>query len=179
MNELKKNQSKEEAFVDYIIQLWQADSGAGAALKRADNPDTEYQSWEILAKFVDLENKHQRLPYALIGAALARGKVESSGKDGIGTALARCYEDGRENDQAKAKMRRLLACENVQEACRVVRSILRLMESKGKMNQLDWARLLRDLVYFGERTKIRWTKDFYYGTSEGKNENMPEKEVKS
>jgi len=63
--------SKSLAFVNYIISRCQADNGLRAALKRADNPATEYQSWEVLAGFqVNLEYDNQRLPYATIAAAI-------------------------------------------------------------------------------------------------------------
>jgi CRISPR system Cascade subunit CasB len=109
--------SKRQAFVDYIINRCQADNGLRAALKRADNPATEYQSWEVLAGFkIDLEHENQRLPYATIAAAIARTKVEKNGTGKIGQAIARCYEDGNASGQAKAKLRRLLACDSVPEA---------------------------------------------------------------
>jgi hypothetical protein len=71
---------KSSAFVDYIINRCQADNGLRAALKRADNPATEYQSWEVLAGFhVNLEYENQRLPHATVAAAIARAKVGQNG----------------------------------------------------------------------------------------------------
>ena len=154
------------AFVDYIINRCQANNGLRAALKRADNPATEYQSWEVLAGFqINLEHENQRLPYATIAAAIARTKVEKNGATKIGSAIARCYEDGNASDQAKAKLRRLLACDSVPEACRILRPLLRLIESKGN-SVLDYASLLDDLLWFSHddsqlRIKARWAQDFY------------------
>ena len=153
-------------FVDYIINRCQADNGLRAALKRADNPATEYQSWEVLAGFrVDLEYESQRLPYATIGAAIARTKAERNGTAKIGLAIARCYEDGNASDQAKAKLRRLLACDSVPEACRILRPLFSLIEAKCNI-VLDYASLLDDLLWFGHdesqlRIKARWAQDFY------------------
>lgn len=160
------SRNKSLAFVDYIINRCQIDNGLRAALKRADNPATEYQSWEVLAGFkVDLEYENQRLPYATIGAAIARTKVEKNGAATIGLAIARCYEDGNASDQAKAKLRRLLACDSVPEVCRILRPLFSLIESKGKI-ALDYASLLNDLLWFGHddsqlRIKARWAQDFY------------------
>ena len=140
---------KSLAFVDYIINRCQADNGLRAALKRADNPATEYQSWEVLAGFrINLEYENQRLPHAAIAAAIARAKIEKNGTMKIGQAIARCYEDGNASDQAKAKLRRLLACDSVPEACRILRPLFSLIESKGK-TVLDYANLLSDLLRFG------------------------------
>ncbi len=161
----KQTFSKGQAFVDYVINRCQTDKGLRAALTRADNPATEYQSWEVLAGFhVNLEYENQRLPYATIGAAIARAKAEKNGTTSIGQAIARCYEEGNASDQAKAKLRRLLACETVTEACRIVRPLLRLAESRGVA--VDYAALLNDLLWFGHadsqaRIKARWAQNFY------------------
>lgn len=164
--------SKSLAFVDYIINRCQADNGLRAALKRADNPATEYQSWEALAGFhVNLEYENQRLPYATIGAAIARTKAERNGSAKIGQAVARCYEDGNASDQAKAKLRRLLSCDTVTEVCRILRPLLSLIEAKGN-TALDYASLLDDLLWFGHdnsqtRIKARWAQGFYAKPVEG------------
>lgn len=163
---------KSLAFVDYIIKRCQGDNGLRAALKRADNPATEYQSWEVLAGFkVDLEHESQRLPYATIGAAIAKAKAEKNGSAKIGQAIAHCYEDGNASDQAKAKLRRLLACDSVAEACRILRPLFSLIEAKGN-NALDYASLLDDLLWFGHddgqtRIKARWAQSFYGKAVEG------------
>ncbi|SEF53949.1 type I-E CRISPR-associated protein Cse2/CasB [Nitrosomonas ureae] len=175
----QKNDSphnKSLAFVDYIINRCQADNGLRAALKRADNPATEYQSWEVLAGFkVDLEYENQRLPYAAIGAAIARTKTEKNGTVRIGRAIANCYEDGNASDQAKAKLRRLLACDSVPEVCRILRPLFSLIEAKSNI-ALDYAGLLNDLLWFGHndsqsRIKASWAQDFYGKPAvEGKDE---------
>jgi len=169
----KQKVNKGQAFVDYVISRCQSDNGLRAALTRADNPATEYQSWEVLAGFhVNLEYENQRLPYATIGATIARAKAEKNGTIAIGQAIARCYEDGNASDQAKAKLRRLLACETVAEACRIVRPLLSLIESKGN-SAVDYAGLLNDLLRFGHddsqtSIKARWAQNFYgRNTTEG------------
>lgn len=153
-----------EAFVSYIIERAKKDKGVAAALRRADNPATEYQSWEYLAAFnIDLNKSWDRLPYATIAAAIAKAKIEHNGTAHIGNALANCYEDGKESNQAKAKLRRLLACDSVEELCRVLRPILTLIQSKSSI-QLDFARLLDDLLKFhwdSQQTKSRWAQSFY------------------
>lgn len=168
--------SKSLAFVNYIIDRCQKNNGVRAALKRADNPDTEYQSWEVLAGFhINLEYKNQRLPYATIGAAIARTKAERNGYIKIGQAVARCYEDGNASEPAKAKLRRLLACDSVAEACRILRPLLSLIEANGNC-ALDYASLLDDLLWFGHddsqtRIKARWAQGFYSKhIEEGKDE---------
>jgi len=136
------------------------DHGFAAALRRADNEATEYQSWEILSSWCNLEKEWQRLPYALVGAAIAKAKPGADGYLGIGQAIAKCYEEGNQSDQAKARLRRLLACKTVQEACSILRPILGLASSKGA--KIKYSKLLDDLIRFNpEYTLSRWAQDFY------------------
>lgn len=155
---------REAAFVAATIQRCLEDKGLAARLRRADNPATEYQSWDWLATWnVALEYPDQRLPYAVVAAAIARAKPDANGKLSLGEAIAMCYEDGNASDQAKARLRRLLACDEVGEVCRILRPLLTLIESRvGR--PLDYTRLLRELRLFpttGERIKARWAQAFY------------------
>lgn len=163
-------------FVEYVLKRKQEDTGFAAKLRRADNEDTEDQSWGILARFgVDLENDRQRLPHALIGSALCRSEMIADGTSGIGAVLASCFDgedvDGKQPPGA-ARMRRLLACDSTKEVCRTLRPLLRLIEGKAKRN-LCYADLLQELIYFesasADRTKKRWAMDFYR-----RNEDNPE-----
>ncbi|MFZ4504385.1 MAG: type I-E CRISPR-associated protein Cse2/CasB [Methylovulum sp.] len=155
--------NKSEQFVKFIIELIQKDNGATAALKRADNPATEYQSWEYLARFIDIDKDYERLPYATIASALSKAKAEHNGTVRIGEAIARCYDDGKDSEQAQAKLRRLLACDSVEEVCRVLRPLFSLINSKAGI-QLNYADLLNDLYWFNadsQRAKAKWAQNFY------------------
>ena len=166
MNEEKT--SKASNFVGYILERSQVDNGFAARLRRADNPATEYQSWDVLAGFgVSLEMDHSRLAYQTVAAAIARAKPEANGNLTLGRALADCYEKGYEkgndDDQAKTQLRRLLACDDVGELCRILRSQLSLIQSKVRQ-ALDYETLLKQLLAFpydSQRIKARWAQDFY------------------
>lgn len=158
-----------ERFVDYVLKRQAEDNGFAARLRRADNPATEYQSWEILAGFgVDLEKSWQRLPYCTLGAALAKAKPEHDGPLGLGAAIAACYEEGAQSDQAKARLRRILACTSTEELCQVLRPVLALIASRGV--KLDFSLLLQQLLWFSgqgqERVRTRWAQDFYHRPTE-------------
>lgn len=172
-------------FVDFVIDLLDeknrgtnkrkpGSSAASAALKRAYNPATEYQSWEYLARAervgvrINIENDDERLPYTSIASAMAKAKVVQNGKVQIGQAIAECYKDeqnsGKDNDQAKMKLCRLLACETTEEVCRVLRPLFSLIDAKANV-QLDYAALLKDLLYFhrdNKSVKSRWAQNFYH-----------------
>lgn len=168
-NNSPRDTSPAERFVDYVLKRQKEDHGFAARLRRADNPATEYQSWEILANFgVDLEKSRQRLPYCTLGAALAKAKPEQDGHLGLGAAIAACYDDGAQSDQAKARLRRILACTSIEELCQIIRPVLALIASRGA--RLDFSLLLQQLLWFSgqgqERVRTRWAQDFYHRRSE-------------
>jgi CRISPR system Cascade subunit CasB len=169
MSESPKKSGKPVLFVESALRRIHGsegkkpDTGYTAALKRADNLQTEYQSWEHLANWCDLEKDWQRLPYATIAAALARTTAKTDGTLGIGRALAKSYSGdgklGNTQDPAKAKLRRLLACKSNIEACEIIRPLLRLITAKGV--GLSFSALLKDLLFFNDQTRKKWAKDFY------------------
>ncbi len=160
----EKKSSRGERFTEFILNRMAKDNGFRAALCRADNPDTEYQSWEYLASWCELDKDWSRLPFSITAASLARRRQYTDGFLGIGKAISRCYADegrnnGSEKDSAKSKLRRLIACKSAVEACAIVRPILKLADSRGVA--VNHAKLLDDLLYFNETTVRRWAVDFY------------------
>jgi len=162
-----------ERFVMATIKQCQEDKGLAARLRRADNPATEYQCWEHLAGFgIDLEKNWIRLPFATIAAAIARAKPDSNGTLKLGQAITMCYADGNGSDQARARLRRLLACDSTEEACRLLRPVLALIESRVSQ-PLDYERLLGQLRFFGERTRTQWAQELYGKVQETEGEVAP------
>jgi CRISPR system Cascade subunit CasB len=162
--------SRGSAFVDFVLKRLTQDTSFGAALRRADNPATEYQSWEYLAAWCELDNAFERTCFATVASGIAHAKQSAENASSIGAAVAGCYRpDGNQDDSAKRKLRRLLACENNTEACLWVRPILRLAQSRGV--RVNFGRLLDDLLYFGPKVKERWAMDFY-GKKEDKDDSI-------
>jgi CRISPR system Cascade subunit CasB len=160
----KAQPGREERFVNGVIQQCQQDKGLAARLRRADNPATEYQSWELLAAYgIDLEYEQQRLPFATVASVIAKTKPERNGALKLGQALAACYEDGQESSQAKTRLRRLLACDDLGELCRILRPLFSLIDSKAGQ-PLDYTRLLKQLRSFpfnSQQIKAQWAQEFY------------------
>lgn len=156
--------NREARFVEHVLTRTQQDKGLAARLRRADNPSTEYQSWDFLAGFgIDLENPTQRLPFVAVAAAMARAKPSNNGSLKLGQAIADCYPDRAQNEQAKARLRRILACDDIPELCRVLRPVLTLIESR-VTQPLDYARLLYQLRRFTwdpQIIKSQWAQEFY------------------
>ncbi|MBN1151250.1 type I-E CRISPR-associated protein Cse2/CasB [candidate division WOR-3 bacterium] len=167
-NNSNKN-SRSAAFVAYVIKRLKKDNAFGAALRRADNPDTEIQGWEYLVSWCDLDNTIERTCFATVAAGLARAKQSIDTPSSIGSAIARSYKDGNQDDSAKRKLRHLLACNTGVEACHWVRPLLRLAESRGV--RINFGLLLNDLLYFSPKVKERWAMDFY-GRKEDKDDSL-------
>lgn len=162
-------ESKAERFVSYVIECINKDNGFAARLRRADNPATEYQSWELLARFgVDLEKEWERQPYCTVGAALAKAKPTANGRLPLGAAIAACFTEKNQADQAKARLRRLLSCTSTSESCLILRPLLALMASRGITP--NFAQLLDQLLgYSGHRRehiRANWAQAFYHHTEE-------------
>ena len=167
MAETKEN-SLSKAFVRFVLDQVNAapqtkDTGFVARMKRADNPDLEYQVWNILLGFnIDIEFAARRLPFCLIRAALCRRQPEKDGIFGLGASLRSCFGD--DEDQGSMRLRRLLACQTTEEACRILRPMLSLITAKAA-KPLCFATLLEELLYFEsngqERIKMRWARVFY------------------
>jgi CRISPR system Cascade subunit CasB len=159
---MEKEQGRDrcQAFISHVISKMDTDKAIGARLRRADNPATEYQSWEYLVPFgVNLEHARERRAFGTVAAALAHAKPEADGKLGIGGAIAAAYDGDSENKQAIARLRRLLACTSSEEACDILRPLLRLVASRGAA--VSYTQLLRNLLCFSERTREHWAQDFF------------------
>ena len=157
----EKAQNFSEKFVHSILSRLD-DRRLRACMRRADNKDTEYQAWEYLIPFglpMDVSPKHQA--YILVAAALAKYEPGEDGKYNLGKALSGIYGEGNA-EQAKTRLRRLLACASTQEVCTVLRPMLGLIAKS--CYPLSYARLMEDLLYFNEHIRKRWALDFFRST---------------
>lgn len=176
MSAISAQGDKITKFVDYLFTRCQRDKGFAARLRRADNPSTEYQSWEVLVKFnIDLDFASKRLPYALVAASIAKSDASANGSLPLGRSIARAFEGGADDPPPPAKMRlrRLLACDKPEEACRILRPLLTLIQSRVS-ETLDYKKLLNDLLKFShnpQRVKACWAKQFYYRSQTDANDD--------
>lgn len=149
-------------FVNYIIKRCEQDTEASASMRRALNPALEYRSWNLLIDFgVDMEKPWERSAFTLIGANVAQSKITANGTTPLTQALAQTYHT--DIGPAESRLRRLLACRDVYECCRVLKPILKLIQSKANIS-VDYAQLLNDLLVFNfksEDVKVRWAMNFY------------------
>ena len=105
---------------------------------------------------------------------MARERTQSNGSQSLGRALQMCNaEPGKIDESVERRLRRILACNSRKELIPVLRSIIRYVQNCEKVS-LDYERLLRDILYFNEKVKIRWASDYYGRPSHEKPENETE-----
>lgn len=152
-----------------------SDTAFQAVMRRADNPNQYSAAWEFLVPFCDIAIERQRLAFALVGAAIARAKPECDGSASIGQALRSiCGADADALERESRRLRRLIACDTVEELIPVLRPILNYIQSKG--GAVGYERLLRELLFWGEDTRIRWTRDFFRKSADAASEKAGEAE---
>lgn len=163
-------------YVNFVISRAsdENDTGFAAKLKRAESESTEYQCWEILSQWTNLENQTERKAFGLIGASIAHQLPEADGEISIGKALRRTDSESNSESitksSAAARLRRLISCSSSAELIQVLRPTLNLIASKNIVP--CYARLLDEILKFdfdNSRTPIcaRWAQDFFARSEEG------------
>ena len=153
-----------------------ADTAFLAVMRRADNPNQCSAAWEFLVPFCDIADDRLRLAFGLVGAAIARGKPAADGTDNVGAALRKiCGADSEVQEREERRLRRLIACDTVWELLPVLRPILRYIQDRGKDKNIsiNYTGLLKELLYWNEKTRIVWTRDFFRKSADA----APEKEA--
>ncbi len=168
---MEEKRNRYQSFVTYALQRCQNDTGYAAKLRKADNPDTASQAWDLLLNYgIDITREHDLRAFALIGAALSRSKANADGPKNLGGALKACLgkDEKPEESSIALRLRRILACSSQEELCLVLRPLLNLIAAKSESkNPLCFAQLLKEIHWFGydeeetQRIKLRWAQDFY------------------
>ena len=154
-------------FVAMVIRRSTEDPAFRAAMRRADNPTTASFAWEHLVAWCDISKDWERLPFALIGAAIANDLPSADGETDLGGLLRKCCSSADDMEREKRRLRRLLSCDSIPELCTVLRSTLKYLQSNSAV-QIGYAGLLSDILYFNERVKLRWADSFFGNKIEGK-----------
>ena len=170
--------NKSESFVNYLLKTIHQNSNKGfrAKCRKADSDTTEYQSWDILSPWVDLEKTKERKAFQLIASSVSQGNRDTDGSLSLGKALYTAYvRGGKEGDSKSssqaARLRRVLACRDSLDLIDNLRSMLRYLRSMDVY--VSHSQLLNDILHFDydnsrERIRSRWAQDFYSGIKEEK-----------
>ena len=147
-------------FVTSAIRRSKEEPAFRAAMRRAANPATAAFAWEHLVAWCDITKEWERLPFALIGAAVADVLPDADGKADLGELLRKCCSSPDDMEREKRRLRRILSCDSTAELCNVLRPVLKYLQSNSKV-PIGYATLLSDILYFSERVKLRWAESFF------------------
>lgn len=163
---MDKDNPNISGYVEYVIRRAKnkSDTAFRAVMRRAANPNLESAAWEYMVPFCDIGVDRIRHAFALVGAAIAAEAPETDGTVSIGRALRSMCKDDDAVEREGRRLRRLLGCETTDELIGVLRPMVHYLQDNAVM-KISYARLLQDLCYWGERTRIAWTKDFYLKTT--------------
>lgn len=153
------DKSNPHGFVAATITRVKNDTGFRAVMSRAAHPAFESAAWEYLLPFCNIENDFERIPFALIGAAIARNRPERDGTAGLGEAFHRICRTAEDREREGRRFRRLLSCDSAMDLCQVVRPAVDYLVQRGAL--INYEQLLRDLLFWSQQTKLRWTVQFY------------------
>lgn len=154
------------------LTLWHEDDERGKfALLRHVFFDSPYRAWEVLRHFGPQAIGHP--VYETVAGCFAHHRRKESCPDDpeMKNFGATCREiaesrgdkpDQDGNRRFDARFRRLLACDTQQEACEVVRQIIRL--ARASYVKVNYRRLFRDLWWWNnnpKRTKTEWAREYW------------------
>ena len=163
-----ENNSNPEGFVSAVIERIKKDTGYRAVMSRADNPAFESAVWEHLIPYCNIENDYERIPFAVIGAAIARIRPEANGQSKLGEAFRGICKNEDDREREGRRFRRLISCESSLELCTLLRPVLQYLASNGAA--FDYAALLKDVLYWNRKTRLAWTVQFYGKIASGEEE---------
>ncbi len=163
MEEPAVERSRIERFLEHL-RKHKNDRGMMADLRHGFSSATEYRAWPHIALWCDLTNERSRRIMLTVAAGFAVHGRSVPGRS-LGEVLRRIATgDGRGQEGLATfdtRFRRFLACSTVQEVCDQLPGVLRAAERRAE--GVDFARLHRDLIYWGEGVKLRWAGDYWGG----------------
>ena len=163
-----------DEFLSEIAEAAKRDErGFLAELRAGLNENSQERAWPIIARqgfnFTDGVRRRVWLTVGGLAAMLAPTGLMSSSWASMG-AVMRKIKDGDSNNgesgikSCEAKFRRLLNCSNSEELCELVVQVVRTAERKGvavNCHQLFWDLVKWEDEESREKTRLRWTRDFY------------------
>lgn len=159
MEEAKKRTKTSEAFFSYVVEKMSWDKQFISIMRNADTPDANTEAWKYLIRWCHSEDDSHIEILTLITASICRTGLTSDGKSRLGSAINRIDLSSHKDS---AKLKKLLACDNVSEVCKNLRPILKSVERHNI--RLSYITLMDQLLYFNrypDKQKKSWAIDYY------------------
>lgn len=163
MSQKERNKS----FVDFICKQCSSDKGIAAHFRRADTTSCDPDVLSTLVRFgLDITKDSEFIPYNLVVASIARGKIYETGENSFVQLLSQVEKTNSEKgERDDSRLRRLLACENLKDLALIFRQVMSLIQSRSS-SPINYSELLDDLCSFTyeegrARVKRKWAVQFY------------------
>ena len=138
-----------------FLERYRKDKGAMANLRGALSEARRPRVWSLLGGFKDAVAIGNPV-YETIAALWAHAKGESDDEAGnLGSTLRKLCDD---LSTFEGRFKRILSCER-DDIAKHVAPIVRAAITKGV--GVDFARLLSDLLWWGEDVEVEWAKAFW------------------
>ena len=108
-----------------------------------------------------------------MGASIVRQKLTKDGDLSLGEALRLSFDNVSGNAAAIARLKRIVGCDDSVELCKVLRSVLKLIESRNLGQFINYAGLLKQINTFDfnkDFVKLQIVSSFYKKDKEDKND---------
>ena len=140
-------------FIKHLENNFSNDAAAKACFRRGLGNSNRLQALPLLGRFLDDEND-KISNYVVVAALWADSDCQQDDVD-LGSACARLAKD---YSSFEGRFRRLISCDRKEIATYVV-PVVRALNSKGI--RIDFSLLLTDLLLWGDRVKIDWSRSFW------------------
>lgn len=137
--------NKESSYVNYVFDRKEIDNAFRANLKHAYSENLEWKAWNLIERFVDLNDTTKRKAYILIGSSISKSHQKNNGSIKFGKAMAIALKDS-DKDELPTRFAKILSCSSVDDLIDALRTTITFVNSKGI--ELDYADLLTDILQF-------------------------------
>lgn len=165
---------QEESFLAKIRSR-QDDRGLMAELRALLNPNLRMRGWRAMAAIGELGNKPMETLAGLFAFYPQEFQAESSFSFGVSCHILaekrRKQETTDHESPLDVRFRRLLACEQREDVCRLLPEFVRGMKVEGI--PVDYDTLYRDVRFWNDRVRERWAID-YWRSKEKEEQHVPD-----
>ncbi|MCO5044034.1 MAG: type I-E CRISPR-associated protein Cse2/CasB [Kiritimatiellae bacterium] len=154
MSKFPSSSGLAKPFVEYLDR-YKNDRGALAQLRGGLSDNLRPRTWPLLGGFAGKSIGDRR--FEIVAALWAYAPELDADESNLGETIRAMTGNGGEGSM-DIRFRRLLSCSDEEITERVV-PLVRMAQSKGV--RIGYARLLFDLLWWGEKVRIAWARSYW------------------
>jgi CRISPR type I-E-associated protein CasB/Cse2 len=133
-----------------LLRSLEKDRGAMSSLRSALIPARRHRAWPLLARVAGIDDP----VIEAVAGCYAYHPLETH----VGDFGDTCRKLADTHTSFDARFRRLLACDR-DELCERLRPVI--LAAKAKGIPINYETLVADLIWWGERVRVRWAQSFW------------------